>query len=61
MEFIRYLFYQGYHQNQITILVTYKDQLLELQKVKRICMNYKLKGVDSSIFFFVCVCVLRGI
>lgn len=33
MEFARYLFKQGYGQNQITLLVTYREQLLELQKV----------------------------
>lgn len=33
MEFARYLFKQGYRQNQVTILVTYREQLLELQKV----------------------------
>jgi len=36
MEFARYLTSQGYRQNQITILVTYRDQLLEFQKVIRI-------------------------
>lgn len=47
MEFARYLFSQGYCQNQITILVTYQEQLIELQKVitnilkqKYIFMNY---------------------
>lgn len=43
MEFARYLFHQGYHQNQITLLVAYREQLLELQKVKHISLNYKLK------------------
>lgn len=33
MEFARYLFKQGYNQSQVTILVTYREQLLELQKV----------------------------
>lgn len=36
-EFARYLFKQGYQQSQVTILVTYQEQLLELQKV--ICID----------------------
>lgn len=36
MEFARYLTSQGYRHNQITILVTYRDQLLEFQKVIQI-------------------------
>lgn len=36
MEFARYLIKQGYQQNKITILVTYRDQLLEFQKVNQI-------------------------
>lgn len=39
MEFARYLISQGYRQNQITILVTYRDQLLEFQKVIHIIQN----------------------
>lgn len=39
MEFARYLLKQGYSQSQVTILVTYRAQLLELQKVisKNLC------------------------
>lgn len=37
-EFTRYLFKQGYHQSQVTILVTYQEQLLELLKV--ICIDF---------------------
>jgi len=33
MEFARYLLKQGYVQKQITILVAYREQLLEFQKV----------------------------
>jgi len=39
MEFARYLIKQGYQQNKITILVTYRDQLLEFQKVNKITLN----------------------
>ncbi|XP_050430378.1 NFX1-type zinc finger-containing protein 1-like [Adelges cooleyi] len=34
MEFVRYLLRQGYRQDQITVLVTYKDQLLEFEKIR---------------------------
>lgn len=46
MEFARYLFYQGYHQNQITILVTYREQLLEFQKVKMYELQIKIMMIN---------------
>lgn len=41
IKFARYLFSQGYHQHQITLLVTYREELLELQKVKLFIIFFK--------------------
>ncbi|VVC44292.1 P-loop containing nucleoside triphosphate hydrolase [Cinara cedri] len=50
MEFARYLFNQGYRQDQITILVTYQAQLLELQKIRDtscVLEDFRIECVDG--------------
>ncbi|XP_025196987.1 NFX1-type zinc finger-containing protein 1-like isoform X1 [Melanaphis sacchari] len=50
IEFARYLTSQGYHQNQITILVTYRDQLLEFQKIQEnsfFLEDFRIECVDG--------------
>ncbi|CAI6350819.1 unnamed protein product [Macrosiphum euphorbiae] len=50
MEFARYLTSQGYRQNQITILVTYRDQLLEFQKIQEaspFLEDFRIECVDG--------------
>ncbi|XP_060861498.1 NFX1-type zinc finger-containing protein 1-like [Metopolophium dirhodum] len=50
MEFARYLTSQGYRQNQITILVTYRDQLLKFQKIQETSSfleDFRVECVDG--------------
>ncbi|XP_060835003.1 NFX1-type zinc finger-containing protein 1-like [Rhopalosiphum padi] len=50
IEFARYLISQGYRQNQITILVTYRDQLLEFQKIQETSFfleDFRIECVDG--------------
>lgn len=57
MEFARYLFKQGYHQSQVTILVTYREQLLELQKVIFIKIKIYCISVLFIIYSFYKICI----
>ncbi|XP_025408044.1 NFX1-type zinc finger-containing protein 1-like isoform X1 [Sipha flava] len=50
MKFARYLFSQGYHQHQITLLVTYREELLELQKIREsssVLEDFRIECVDG--------------
>lgn len=50
IEFARYLIKQGYQQNKITILVTYRDQLLEFQKIQETSFfleDFRIECVDG--------------
>lgn len=50
LKFARYLFNQGYHQHQITLLVTYREELLELQKVKLFIIIIKILALKNILF-----------
>lgn len=58
MRFARYLFSQGYHQHQITILVTYREQLLELQKVSYLYKLFKFMLEENYIDKYMMVGVI---